>query len=65
MERRDGLCEIGSTGLWVSRFGLGCMSYGRTDNEVHTRDWTLGEEDSRAFTERLSISYRSSLRTLV
>jgi aryl-alcohol dehydrogenase-like predicted oxidoreductase len=39
--------KLGSTGLDISRIGLGCMSYGEPDRGKHP--WTLGEEASRPF----------------
>jgi aryl-alcohol dehydrogenase (NADP+) len=39
--------KLGSTGLEISRIGLGCMSYGEPDRGKHP--WTLGEEASRPF----------------
>jgi aryl-alcohol dehydrogenase-like predicted oxidoreductase len=39
--------KLGSTGLEVSRIGLGCMSYGEPDRGAHP--WTLDEEASRPF----------------
>jgi aryl-alcohol dehydrogenase (NADP+) len=37
--------KLGSTGLEVSRIGLGCMSYGAADRGNHS--WSLDEETSR------------------
>ncbi|MFD9395139.1 aldo/keto reductase [Streptomyces sp. NPDC060000] len=37
--------KLGSTGLDVSRIGLGCMTYGLPDRGAH--EWTLDEEASR------------------
>jgi aryl-alcohol dehydrogenase (NADP+) len=39
--------KLGSTGLEISRIGLGCMSYGEPDRGKHP--WTLGEDASRPF----------------
>jgi aryl-alcohol dehydrogenase (NADP+) len=39
--------KLGSTGLEISRIGLGCMSYGEPDRGKHP--WTLDEEASRPF----------------
>lgn len=38
--------RLGNSGLSVSRFCLGCMSYGDTSKGWHG-DWLLGEEESR------------------
>lgn len=45
--------KLGNTGLQVSRFCLGCMSYGqpKTPGILHW-PWTLSEEDSRPFIKR-------------
>src|SRR5665213_674055 len=45
--------KLGNTGLQVSRFCLGCMSYGKakTPGLLHW-PWTLSEEDSRPFIKR-------------
>ncbi len=40
--------RLGTSGLSVSRFCLGCMSYGDTTKGWHG-DWLLGEEASRPF----------------
>lgn len=37
--------KLGKTGLDVSRFGLGCMSFGVADRWIH--EWVLNEEQSR------------------
>ncbi|HEY8193717.1 MAG TPA: aldo/keto reductase [Hyphomicrobium sp.] len=39
--------KLGHTGIEVSRFCLGCMSYGQSDSGVMKWAWTLSEEDSR------------------
>jgi aryl-alcohol dehydrogenase-like predicted oxidoreductase len=41
--------KLGNTGLEVSKFCLGCMSYGQSDSGVMKWQWTLSEEDSRPF----------------
>jgi len=41
--------KLGNTGLEVSKFCLGCMSYGQSDSGVMKWAWTLSEEDSRPF----------------
>jgi aryl-alcohol dehydrogenase-like predicted oxidoreductase len=41
--------KLGNTGLEVSKFCLGCMSYGQSDSGVLKWQWTLSEEDSRPF----------------
>nr|WP_280818641.1 aldo/keto reductase [Paenibacillus ihuae] len=46
----NGLCEIGNTGLDVSRLCLGCMGFGDSERWVH--QWVLGEEDSRPVIKR-------------
>jgi aryl-alcohol dehydrogenase-like predicted oxidoreductase len=45
--------KLGNTGLQVSRFCLGCMSYGKakTPGMIHW-PWTLSEENSRPFIKR-------------
>jgi aryl-alcohol dehydrogenase-like predicted oxidoreductase len=45
--------KLGNTGLQVSRFCLGCMSYGKpkAPGLLHW-PWTLSEEDSRPFLKR-------------
>lgn len=40
--------RLGRTGLQVSRFCLGCMSYGQA-GDGGSKTWTLPEEDSRHF----------------
>ncbi|HRJ72501.1 MAG TPA: aldo/keto reductase [Terrimicrobiaceae bacterium] len=42
--------RLGSSGLIVSRLGLGCMTYG--DPARGTHPWTLGEDESRGFFRR-------------
>jgi aryl-alcohol dehydrogenase-like predicted oxidoreductase len=42
--------KLGRTGLDVSRFCLGCMSYGGGNSGHH--QWSLGEEESRPFIKR-------------
>lgn len=44
--------KLGKTGLDVSRFCLGCMSYGQATTGMMTWPWTLSEEDSRPFIKR-------------
>src|ERR1700744_1767967 len=48
--------KLGNTGLQVSRFCLGCMSYGKTNVTpwpgMLNWPWTLNEEDSRPFIKR-------------
>jgi aryl-alcohol dehydrogenase-like predicted oxidoreductase len=48
--------KLGHTGLRVSRFCLGCMSYGKTKSTpwpgMINWAWTLGEEDGRPFIKR-------------
>lgn len=45
--------KLGNTGLQVSRFCLGCMSYGQAKTPgILTWPWTLSEEDSRPFLKR-------------
>ncbi len=39
--------RLGTSGLRVSRIGLGCMSYGRATAGMH--QWTLDEDESAAF----------------
>ena len=39
--------RLGSSGLRVSRLGLGCMSYGRAESGMH--QWTLDEEAAAPF----------------
>src|SRR6056297_3540035 len=39
---------LGSTGMDVSRIGLGCMSFGSSD----WRDWVLDETESREIIDR-------------
>ena len=42
--------KLGNTGLQVSRFCLGCMSYGQANTPgMLNWPWTLSEEDSRPF----------------
>jgi 1-deoxyxylulose-5-phosphate synthase len=41
--------KLGDSGLQVSRFCLGCMSYGYSKEGLVTFEWTLNEEDSRPF----------------
>jgi aryl-alcohol dehydrogenase-like predicted oxidoreductase len=41
--------KLGKTGLEVSKFCLGCMSYGQSDTGVMKWPWTLSEQDSRPF----------------
>lgn len=41
--------KLGNTGLEVSKFCLGCMSYGQSDSGVMKWPWTLSEDDSRPF----------------
>ncbi|HET6247723.1 MAG TPA: aldo/keto reductase [Tepidisphaeraceae bacterium] len=41
--------RLGSTGLEVSRFCLGCMSYGQATGGMISWPWTLSEEASRPF----------------
>lgn len=41
--------KLGNTGLEVSKFCLGCMSYGQSDTGVMKWPWTLSEQDSRPF----------------
>jgi len=41
--------RLGNTGLQVSRFCLGCMSYGQADTGVVRWPWSLSEEASRPF----------------
>ncbi len=45
--------KLGNTGLQVSRFCLGCMSYGKakTPGMIHW-PWTLSEEEGRPFIKR-------------
>lgn len=38
--------KLGNTGLDVSRFGLGCMSFGEAEKWIH--QWVLNEEKSRS-----------------
>ena len=40
--------RLGSTGLRVSRIGLGCMSYGTSE----WRPWVLDEDEARPFFRR-------------
>ena len=45
--------KLGNTGLQVSRFCLGCMSYGQPKTPgMMTWPWTLSEQDSRPFITR-------------
>ncbi len=48
--------KLGNTGLYVSRFCLGCMSYGKSNVTpwpgMPHWPWTLTEEDSRPFIKR-------------
>jgi aryl-alcohol dehydrogenase-like predicted oxidoreductase len=44
--------KLGNTGLQVSRFCLGCMSYGQATTGMIRWPWTLSEEDSRPFIKR-------------
>jgi aryl-alcohol dehydrogenase-like predicted oxidoreductase len=44
--------KLGNTGLQVSRFCLGCMSYGKATTGVLVWPWTLSEEASRPFLKR-------------
>jgi aryl-alcohol dehydrogenase-like predicted oxidoreductase len=45
--------QLGNTGLQVSRFCLGCMSYGQAKTPgMLTWPWTLSEEHSRPFIKR-------------
>jgi aryl-alcohol dehydrogenase-like predicted oxidoreductase len=44
--------RLGNTGLEVSRFGLGCMSYGKSTGGLHSWPWSLTEEASRPFIQR-------------
>lgn len=48
--------KLGNTGLQVSRFCLGCMSYGQTKVTpwpgMLNWSWTLNEDDSRPFIKR-------------
>lgn len=47
--------KLGTTGLYVSRFCLGCMSYGQAQApapDMMQWQWTLNEEDSRPFIKR-------------
>ncbi len=48
--------KLGNTGLQVSRFCLGCMSYGKSKvipwPGMISWAWTLGEEESRPFIKR-------------
>lgn len=37
-------CNLGSSGLKVSRMALGCMSFGHSEQGAH--DWTLSKSDS-------------------
>jgi aryl-alcohol dehydrogenase-like predicted oxidoreductase len=45
--------KLGNTGLQVSRFCLGCMSYGQAKTPgIINWPWTLSEDDSRPFIKR-------------
>jgi 1-deoxyxylulose-5-phosphate synthase len=44
--------RLGRTGLQVSRFCLGCMSYGKTTGGILRWAWTLSEEESRPYIQR-------------
>ncbi|HEX3717262.1 MAG TPA: aldo/keto reductase [Verrucomicrobiae bacterium] len=44
--------KLGDTGLEVSRFCLGCMSYGQATTGMLVWPWTLSEEASRPFIKR-------------
>ena len=44
--------NLGNTGLKVSRFCLGCMSYGQATTGMMVWPWTLSEEDGRPFIKR-------------
>jgi 1-deoxyxylulose-5-phosphate synthase len=44
--------NLGNTGLQVSRFCLGCMSYGQATTGMLVWPWTLSEEVSRPFIQR-------------
>ncbi|WHY69524.1 aldo/keto reductase [Neobacillus sp. SuZ13] len=42
--------KLGNTGLDVSRFGLGCMSFGEAEKWIH--QWVLNEEKSRSIIKK-------------
>ena len=42
--------KLGNTGLDVSRFGLGCMSFGEAERWIH--QWVLNEEQSRSIIKK-------------
>jgi diketogulonate reductase-like aldo/keto reductase len=44
--------RLGNTGLEVSGFGLGCMSYGKSSGGLHSWPWSFTEEASRPFIQR-------------
>lgn len=44
--------RLGNTGMKVSRFCLGCMSYGRAKSGIVRWPWSLSEEDSQPFLQR-------------
>jgi 1-deoxyxylulose-5-phosphate synthase len=44
--------KLGRSGLQVSRFCLGCMSYGKTTAGILRWAWTLTEEESRPYIQR-------------
>ncbi len=39
--------RLGTTGLTISRLGLGCMSYGDADRSLHT--WSIDEDAAQVF----------------
>src|SRR5690606_19379128 len=43
-------CQLGDTGVQVSRICLGCMTYGVPERGAHP--WSLTEAESRPFIER-------------